>query len=136
MWRYTAADRKLAYYISYADASYTRRADISVPQTAIDAQTPGSELSFGKAWSGSGGAAFSGGAYQGVLADWVVFPHALTTEELDAYFAVPADELETLDLWDKVSSFIIPGVYPALVDVKGKLSNGALLNGDPSGFVI
>ena len=51
-------------------------------------------------------------------------------------FAAPADELETLDLWDKVSSFITPGVYPALVDVKGKLTNGALLNGEPSGFVI
>ena len=107
-----------------------------MPQTAIDAQTPGPELSFGKAWSGTGGAAFSGGAYEGVLADWVVFPHALTSEELDAYFAVPADELDTIDLWDKVSSFIIPGVYPALVDVKGNLSSGALLNGDPSDFVI
>ena len=136
LWVYTAATKKLAYYISYEDGSYTRRADISVPQSAIDAQTPGSELSFGKAWSGTGGAGFSGGPYEGVLADWVVFPHALTEEELDEYFSVPADELETLDLWDKVSSFIVPGVYPALVDVKGKLTNGALLNGEPSDFVI
>ena len=57
--------------------------------------------------------------------------HAWTEEELDAYFSVPADELETLDLWDKVSIFIIPGVYPTLVDVKDKLTNGALINGDP-----
>ena len=66
-----------------------------------------SSLSDEELWrSGAGGAAFSGGAYEGVLAAWVVFPHALTTEELDEYFPVPADELETLDLWDKVSSFI------------------------------
>ena len=136
LWVYTAATKKLAYYISYADGSYTRRADISVPDTAIAAQTPGPELSFGKAWSGTGGAAFSGGPYEGVLADWVVSPHAWTTEELDEYFSVGADELETLDLWDKVSSFIIPGAYPALVDVKGNLSNGALLNGEASDFVI
>ena len=51
-------------------------------------------------------------------------------------FASPAGELDTLDLWDKVSSFIVPAAYPALVDVKGKLTNGALLNGEPSDFVI
>ena len=70
------------------------------------------------------------------MSDWVCSPHAWTTEELDEYFSVPADELPTLDLWDKVSSFIVPGVYPALMDVKGALTNGALLNGEPSYFVI
>ena len=80
---YTAATKKLCYYISYEDGSYSRRADIAVPQTAIDAQTPGPELAFGKAWSGTGGASFSGGAYEGVLPDWVVSPHAWTEEELD-----------------------------------------------------
>ena len=91
---------------------------------------------FSKPWSGSGGAAFSGGCYEGVLSDWVLSPHAWSTEELDSYFSVPADELSTLDLWTKVSSFIVPGVYPALTDVKGALTNGALLNGESSDFVI
>ena len=71
-----------------------------------------------------------------MLCDWVVSPHAWTEEELDEYFSVPLDELETLDLWDKVSSFIIPAQYPNLRHVKGNLTNGALINGEPSDFVI
>ena len=79
---------------------------------------------------------FSGSAYEGVLSDWVLSPHAWTEEELNEYFSVPADQLPGLDLWDKVSSFIVPGNYPALTDVKGDLTGGALLNGEPSEFVI
>ena len=46
--------RKLCYYISYADGSYSRRANISVPQTAIDEQALGNELVFGKIRTGPG----------------------------------------------------------------------------------
>ena len=48
LWTCTAASKKLAYYISYEDGSYSRRANVSVPQSAIDSQTPGPELAFSK----------------------------------------------------------------------------------------
>ena len=48
LWVYTASEKKLAYYISYADGSYSRKANISIPQTYIDEQTPPSQLEFFK----------------------------------------------------------------------------------------
>ena len=126
----------MAYYIPYADGSYSRKANISIPQSYIDAQTPGPELAFSKPWSGTGGIAFSGSCYEAVLTHWILSPHAWTEEELIEYFSVPADELPTLDLYDKVSSFIVPGVYPNLTDVKGNLTGGALINGEPSDFLV
>ena len=135
LWVYTAATKQLAYYISYEDGSFSRKANIAVPQSAIDAQTPSAALCFGKPWTGTGGAAFSGTAYQGVLADWMLSPHAWTELEITQYFSVGPEELPSLDLWDKVSSFIVPGEYPAVVDAKGNLTDGALINGVPSDFV-
>ena len=136
LWVYDATTKKLAYYISYTDGSYTRRANISIPQTYIDAQTPGSELAFSKPWSGTGGAAFSGGCYEAVLTHWVLSPHAWTDEELVSYFASPIEDLPSLPLYDKVSSYIVPGVYPNLTDVKGTLSNGQLIGGEEADFLV
>ena len=132
---YNATEKKLAYYISYEDGSYTRKANISVPQTAIDGQTPGAELSFSSAWSGTGGSAFSGTAYQGVLADWALSPHAWTEVEIQEYFSVGPDQLSSLNVWDKITSFIAPGEYPAVIDTKGVLTDGVFYNGSPDDFI-
>ena len=82
LWVYTASEKKLCYYISYADGSYSRKANISIPQSYIDAQAPGPELAFGKSWEGTGGVSFSGSEYEGILTHWVLSPHAWTDEEL------------------------------------------------------
>ena len=63
-------------------------------------------------------------------------PHAWSDEELVEYFASPIEDLPTLALWDKVSSFIVPGVYPEVKDIKGNLTDGALINGEPSDFLV
>ena len=136
LWVYDSTEKKLAHYISYADGPYSRKANISIPQTYIDAQTPGPELAFSRAWSGTGGVAFSGSDYEGVLTHWVLSPHAWADEELVEYFASPIEDLPTLALWDKVSSFIVPGVYPVVKDIKGNLTDGALINGEPSDFLV
>ena len=73
--------------------------------------------------------------YQGVLADWALSPYAWTELVIQEYFSVGPEELPNLNVWDKISSFIVPGDYPAVIDVKGRLTDGALINGDPSGFV-
>ena len=130
------AEKKLAYYISYANGSYSRKANISVPQSAIDARTPSSQFEFSKGWSGTGGAAFSGTGYQAIMTHWVLSPHAWSEEELVQYFGSPIEDLPSLPLYDKVSSFIVPAVYPNLTDIKGTLSDGVLIGGEEADFLI
>ena len=79
------------------------------PQTYIDEQTPSTLLEFSKGWSGTGGSAFSGTGYQAIMTHWVLSPHAWSDEELVQYFASPIEDLPTLPLYDKVSSYIVPG---------------------------
>ena len=136
LWVYTAAEKKLCYYISYADGSYSQKANISIPQTYIDVQTLSTQLEFSKPWSGTGGAAFSGAGYQAIMTHWVLSAHAWTEEELVEYFGSPIEDLPTLPLYDKVSSFITPGVYPNLVDAKGTLTNGQLIGGEEADFLV
>ena len=45
------------------------------------------------------------------------------------------DDFSILSFYHKVSSWIKPGVYPTVYDVKGALTGGALYNGIPSDFV-
>ena len=117
-------------------AHIVKKANISIPQTYIDAQTPSTQLEFGKAWSGTGGTAFSGTGYQAIMTHWVLSPHAWTDEELVEYFDSPIEDLPSLPLYDKVSSYIVPGVYPNLTDVKGTLSNGQLIGGEEADFLV
>ena len=105
-----------------------------MPQTAIDEQILGPELAFSKPWSGTGGTAFSGTNYQAIMTHWVLSPHAWSGEELVQYFASPIEDLPTLPLYDKVSSYIVPGVYPNLTGVKGTLSDSALIGGEEAYF--
>ena len=93
-------------------------------------------LRFGKSWSGPGGQNFSGVGYMAIITHWVASPHAWTDEELVEYFSVPIEDLPSLPLYDKVSSYIVPGVYPNLTDVKGTLSNGVLIGGEEAGFLV
>ena len=113
-----------------------KKANISIPQTYIDAQTPSTQLEFSKGWSGTGGTAFSGTGYQAIMTHWVLSPHAWTDDELVEYFGSPIEDLPSLPSYDKVSSYIVPGVYPNLTDVKATLSNGQLIGGEEAYFLV
>ena len=135
LWVYTASTKTLAYYISYEDGSYTRKASISVPQSAIGGQAPGDELSFASPWTGTGGTAFSAAAYRGVLSVWMLSPYAWTELQIQEYFSVGPEQLPSLNAWDNISSVIVPGVYPEVIDTKGVLTGGGFYNGSPDDFV-
>ena len=113
-----------------------KKANISIPQSYIDAETLSPQLEFSNAWSGAGGSAFSGTGYQAIMTHWVLSAHAWTEEELVEYFGSPIEDLPSLPLHDKVSSYIVPGVYPNLTDVKGTLSNGQLIGGEEADFLV
>ena len=63
-------------------------------------------------------------------------PHAWTELQIQEYFSVGPDQLSKLDVWDWITSYIVPGTeFPAVIDLKGSLSGGALHNGQPTDFV-
>ena len=51
-------------------------------------------------------------------------------------FGSPIEDLPSLSLYDKVSSYIVPGVYPNLTDDKGTVSNGQLIGGEAADFLV
>ena len=115
---------------------YARWGNITVPQTAIDGQTVDEKLCFGKPWSGPGGFNFSGAPYgPATLSDLVLSDHAWTDLEIAEFFSVPPEQLPSLPLYEKVSSWLKPGVYPEVIDFKGALTGGALYGGSPADFV-
>ena len=64
----TAATRHLQYFLSYETGVYTILLNITVPQTAVDAQTVCPEMTFCKSWTGTpSGIAWSGAAYMCTL---------------------------------------------------------------------
>ena len=58
------------------------------------------------------------------------------TKSSVSIFGSPIEDLPSLSLCDKVSSYIVPGVYPNLTDVKGTLSNGQLIGGEEADFLV
>ena len=133
---YTAATRYLQYFISYEEGAYQRWANILVPQTAIDAQTVSASLCFSKPWDGPGGLLFDGSPYIGTLKDWVLSPHAWSAAELTELFSQSSEVLPTLSFYDKISSWLKPGVYPSVVDFKQTLTGGVLYQGEPNDVVL
>ena len=134
---YTAATRNLQYFLSYETGVYTRWSNITVPQTAVDTQTVGPEMAFWQTldWNSIWYCMVWGCLY-GYLENWVLSPYAWSPVELNELFGQSSDNLSTLSFYHKVSSWIKPGVYPTVYDVKGTLTSGALYNGIPADFVL
>ena len=135
LWVYTASTKKMAYYISEAVGSYDLRADVDVPQSAIDGQTLTTGVALSKPWNGPGGITKDGFGWVGTCSEWVLSEYAWSTTEIAEFFDTPSHEVHTLSFYNKIGSWIKPGTYPALVDLKGTLDGGELLKGVPSDFV-
>ena len=66
----------------------------------------------------------------------VLSPHAWSEAELVEFFSQSSEALPTLSFYDKISSWLKPGVYPSVVDFKETLTGGQLYNGEPNDFVL
>ena len=67
--------------------------------------------------------------------EWILSEHAWDATEIAEFFDTPSHELHTLSFYNKIDSWLKPGVYPAVVDLKGALMGGELHNGVSSDFV-
>ena len=65
----------------------------------------------------------------------VVSKHAWSNAMVTEYFAIPDKDFSALSFYASyVWSWLRPGAYPELVDVKGNVAAGSLVGGQPSDF--
>ena len=127
--------QKLKYYIGEKGGSYAQKASISIPDTFATVQQLGSGLEFGMPFSGTGGANFSSNLWMGGVGDMLISKHAWNTAQVAEYFAVADKDFSTLSYYGlEVYAWLKPGTYPALVDAKGNVPDGALINGSATDF--
>ena len=132
---YKPSTRQIAYYIG-KDGTYSRKANITVPQTAIDSQVLGSNFSISKPFDGEGGATFDGSHWQGSLNNCLISKQTWTTAQLDELFALTSEDFPSLSFYSDIYAWVKMGedIFPAVTDTKGGLSNGALIGGSPGDF--
>ena len=133
---YDHTTKRMAYWLQeVAGGTFARRANILVPDSAIAAQGLGNDFCFGKAWTGEGGALFSGDWWNGGVNNLIAAKEVLTDDDLAEYFqsGQPIDEMA---LFPKLTTWAKLGeqAYPTLLDEKGTLTGGSLIGGAPSDF--
>ena len=84
-----------------------------------------------------GGILKDGKPWLGTCSEWVLSDgHAWDATEIAEFFNTPSHEVHTLSFYDdKISSWLKPGVYPTVVDLKGTLHSGQLIDGASSEFI-
>ena len=86
-------------------------------------------------FSGTGGANFSSTHWMGGVGDMIISKHAWNTAQVAEYFAVADKDFSTLSYYALQSyAWLKPGAYPALIDVKGNVLDGALIDGQATDF--
>lgn len=133
---YTASDRRLKYFIGSPSAgTYAQRANLLIPQTMIDTQNIAGGLCIGKAWTGVGGSNFSGVNWHGGINNLITSAMAFTGPHLTEYFET-GEEFQAMELYADLESYCKLGEddYPNVIDEKGVLTGGALIDGTPEDF--
>jgi hypothetical protein len=134
---YTAADRKLKYFIGDpSTGGFAQRANLTIPQTMVDGQNIVGGLDIGKPFTGVGGAGFSGVNWEGGVNNLIVSGLALTGPHLTEYFQT-GEEFTEMDLYADLAAYCKLGedAYPNISDEKGLLTGGVLVNGAADDFV-
>ena len=111
----------------------------------IDSQNLGSTLCIGKEWTGVGGSTFSGVNWDGGVNNFIASDMVLSGPFIEEYFqdqsgdpdAPSSDSITSAEYYDDLVSFCKLGedTFPNVVDTKGNLTGGALINGTDDDFV-
>ena len=123
-------NKRLTYYIGQPDGSFAQRANYLVNTTNIGGNTPGAEFCIGKPVSNSI-------YYHGGLNNLITADEKLAGPIIDEYFAVQ-ETYDQASFYDDLSSWAKLGEdpFPTVVDTKGDLTGGELINGTESDFVV
>ena len=135
LYSYDHTTAKLQYFIGVKGGGWNRRANISIPASFAGVQVVGPGLDFGLGFSGTGGANFSSVRWLGGVGDMVVSKHAWSDSMVTEYFAIADKDFSALSFYASfVWSWLRPGTYPELVDVKGNVAAGSLVGGIAGDF--
>ena len=84
---------------------------------------------------GTGGTHFSSQLWMGGIGDMIVSKHVWNNAQVAEYYAVADKDFSTLSNNDsQFYAWPRPGIYPEIIDVKGNLLSGSLVNGSESDF--
>lgn len=136
LFTYDAATKRLKYYIgNQSTGVYAQRANLLITDTMISNQNIDQTLSIGKEWTGEGGATFSGINLHAGIDNVVVSNMEFTGPHLTEYFQT-GSEFKDMELYPDLVSYIKCGedTFPNVVDEKGKLTVGTLVNGTAEDF--
>ena len=133
---YTVADKRLKYYLGdQGNGTFAMKANLSIPQSMIDAQAPDGKLSMAKGFDGPGGATFDGTPWDGGVDNLIVSDMAFTGPHLVEYFQ-SGSEFTQMALYADLKGYAKLGedTYPNIVDLKGNMTGGELHNGTAQDF--
>ena len=66
------------------------------------------------------------------VGDIIVTKETFNDAAVSKYFSIANKDLNTLSYYDShIWSWLRPGTYPAIIDVKGNVPDGALIGGSP-----
>lgn len=134
LFSYNSNTNRLAYYIGNVDGSYAQRANYRVNIGNIGGNTVGAEFSIGKRVTSN--AVAESLMYAGGLNNFIYADEAFAGPLIAEYFGTnntydEASFYADLNSWAKLGE----DTYPNVVDVKGALTGGALIDGTEEDFV-
>lgn len=136
LFTYSASTQRLKYYLGEpASGAFAMRANLAIPNSMVSGQSPGSALEIGNSWSGTGGAGFSGNHWDGGVNNLIISNMELTGPQVIEYFQT-GEAFPTHEYYDDLTSYCQLGedTYPDVVDDKGNITGGALINGSAEDF--
>ena len=136
LFTYNSSTKRLKYFIGdQSTGSYAQRANLLISDTMIANQNIDQTLSIGNKWTGEGGVSFSGVNLHAGVDNLIVSNVEFTGPHLTEYFQT-ASNFEEMELYNDLISYSKFGEdnYPNILDKKGKLQNGVLVDGTKDDF--
>tara|TARA_R110002096_G_scaffold6194_1_gene28343 strand:- start:556 stop:1635 length:1080 start_codon:yes stop_codon:yes gene_type:complete len=136
LFTYSVASGRVKYYLgSPATGTYALRANVLIPASMVSGQSHGTALEVGNAWTGTGGSGFSGNYWDGGVNNLIISDMELVGPQVVEYFET-GEAFPTHEYYADLTSYCQLGEnsYPDVVDDKGNITGGVLVNGTADDF--
>ena len=136
LFTYSVATGRVKYYLGEPSTGvFAMRANVAIPASMVSGQSVGTELQIGQSWSGTGGSNFSGFNWDGGVNNLIVADTELTGPQVTEYFQT-GEDFTTHEYYPDLTSYCRLGedTYPNVVDDKGNMTGGVLVNGAADDF--